>query len=1385
MKKIIKYSSIVLISSIISGTAIGTGIILSNQKSQNNQNIELNNVQTMNIASGLSNDDVTSDFKNSLNSNVTFNSIDPNNQFINIHNPKANENFELRAQMVYNQNTYKRNFVSNITNHYSPTKLSSFEINNNKNDLYNIIWNTFLSVYPNKIDYKMNTNYDAYNETYETWLNIPFNKINIDNFTNIQEYINKNKTDSRFWFNNSNSQYQYKINSTSIDIFANIETIFNIGEGSTEDFIRGNRYTFEPSYVNPETRQYSWWSFSDRNNFNPNSNDNKTNNIFSNNIVEIQNQFNSIYNNIFTSSTKLIKNKKFTLNTKSFITNNQLGDSNDKYLGNKIYNDVKINNNDTSVAFRVYDNSTQNFQDDKFDKYFNTTIYEYPKDVLKEPDGAKIGNFDTRNMLSQLNIDLSELINIDSNATDNETTNDGKVWTSAPKIQFGWNLDLLNSIKEAKTIGNIVYKIYQNFDKIYHFNGNQELAKNVNKLLNDIYFGKIGLNRINEYLDQLQKSNGTAMAYIANNNNNNPADYIVNAAKYGWNFGIANNNGNISFINTYSGKTNNKWNELFDMSIIYNYVLPQIFQNDIYVDYTSTGSNVVNTVKIYDGNTCSWQPIYINDYGYQAEHLDNNVNVNIKNIYMKTVDNVLVAGIGSSNNSLNLNNVYNIATNSQLNSNIVSEQDNMNFNAKNELVFNFKYNTQFKNNNLGNNSINTIDKNKSLTSFNSTVSYIVGAWGFEDTKLSQEKIRKDALLALPDDVRNEWKIDENINNNDYLDGISPAQAVQDIGIGVNGNVSEEIINNHPQLKTYYDIAMKYSYYKYFAEGVSQIPSNSDLTYYEAKVKYYEYAYELDKLGYFYKTISFYKPIEYYIAPNKWEEYQNDDTFIENGTQNILGTTYYNYIVKFNANYKPIDKENISKYIQISDVKSQIDEEATISEYNSQIEAINKSIMDSQVEIQLLKKQIVGLDSEIDYINSQMEILFNEYLNNNPELKAQYESVVESTDKNINEQIDIFEKAYNDFDSIDDYIGSGLKQYLNKTFEYDGYLDNLLNVYKNKLTSLNSLFKTTGISDYILNQVTSLIDNVKGKNNLLKDDLNNELTNLNNLNRQNLELKRNIENINKLNYVDRLNISFNLEQMFKDTNNPWYKSRYYFCDESMFANFFYYYDSNDLGKILDQLILEKTSIVTHLGFDENLSFKFKDNFTNESEQKIWYESGYGSAWSQTYNMSYDEINNKLFININNINATIINSRNQMSDDVDRVKKQIDSINKKITSNSNLFNNNVNDINSYLLLLDNKTNDLNNINSENVIPVINQINNNISDIQNAIDNYNDFVVSKSKWNAGVMAGIIIGSILGVGLLIGLIIYLSSLRRNKTKPIPKADKIALDKALAAQNK
>ena len=277
-----KTFKLLLIGTIFSATTIATGVVLKNHKLIEIN--ELNNkVQNLNLSTIKSNEDITSDFKNSLNSNVTFNSIDPNNQFINLHNPKANENFELRAQMVYNQNTYKRNFVSNITNHYSPTKLSSFEINNTKNDLYNIIWNTFLSVYPNKIDYKMNTNYVINNnngKTYETWLNIPFNKINIDNFANIQEYINKNKTDSRFWFNNSNSQYQYKINSTSIDVFANIETIFNVG-GGIEDFERGNRYTFEPSYVNPETRQYSWWSFGDRKNAGSSSNDDKTNNIFS------------------------------------------------------------------------------------------------------------------------------------------------------------------------------------------------------------------------------------------------------------------------------------------------------------------------------------------------------------------------------------------------------------------------------------------------------------------------------------------------------------------------------------------------------------------------------------------------------------------------------------------------------------------------------------------------------------------------------------------------------------------------------------------------------------------------------------------------------------------------------------------------------------------------------------------------------------------------------------------------------------------------------------------------------------------------------------------------------------------------------------------------
>lgn len=1375
-----KTFNLLLIGTIFSAATIATGVVLKNKKSIEIN--ELNNkVQNLNLSTSKSNEDITSDFKNSLNSNVTFNSIDPNNQFINLHNPKANENFELRAQIVYNQNTYKRNFVSNITNHYSPTKLSSFEINNTKNDLYNIIWNTFLSVYPNKIDYKMNTNYVIDNnngKTYETWLNIPFNKINIDNFANIQEYINKNKTDSRFWFNNSNSQYQYKINSTSIDVFANIETIFNVG-GGIEDFERGNRYTFEPSYVNPETRQYSWWSFGDRKNAGSSSNDDKTNNIFSNNIVEIQNQFNNIYNNIFTSSTKLIENEKFTLNTKSFITNNQLGNSNDKYLGNKIYNDVKINNNDTSVAFRVYDNSTQNFQDHNFDKYFNTTIYQYPNDIKKEPDGAKIGNFDTRNMLSQIQIFLNELINIDANNTSDETNN-GKVWTTAPKIKFGWNLDLLNNIYEAKRIADVVYKIYQNFDTIYNFNGNQELAKNVNKLLNDIYFGKIGLERINQYLDQLQNSNGTAMAYIASDNKNNTADYIVNAAKYGWNFGIANNNGTISFIDSITGKNNDKWNEIFDMNIIYNYVLPQIFQNNIYVDYTSTGSNVVNTVKIYDGSTCSWEEFYINDYGSQVENLNNNVDVNIKNIYMKTIDNVLIAGQGSNNKTLNLNNIYNIATNEKLNSYIGDVQTNIKFNARNELVFNFKYNSQFLNSNTGNNTIDVIDKKKTIANFSGTVSSILGAWGdYGSAIISQDEIRKQVLLNLPDNVKNEWNnINENTNSS-ILNIISPFQLVQDTTL--ENFVPSEIVNNHADLKNYNDLLTKYSKYMSIATGASRPQGN--MTYEEARQLYYDYSYQLDNLGYFYKTISFYKPLEYYIAPDKWQEYESNGTFISNGTQQYAGSTYYNYIVKLSANYKPIDKDNLAKYVTISSIKSEVAEEATLNEYMNQLETVNKSLIDSQVKIQLLKKKIIGLDSEIEYINSQTEILFNQYLNDNPELKAQYESLVESTDKNINEQIDIFEKAYNDFDSIDDYVGSGVKQYLNKTFKYDEYLDNLLNVYKTKLASLNSLFESTAIGEYILNQVTSMINNVKSSIETIKNELNTELDNLYTISYPSYDIEIKMKKFNELNYVDKFNISFNLEQMYKDTNNPWYKSRYYLCDQQKLANFFYYYDMNNFGKKLDQIIFDATNIVTHLGFDDNLNFKFADSIVTESNEKEWCEYAFSDI-SQIYKMIYDETVNRIFININCINRTILKTKNQMNDDINRVKKEIDSINKKIVSNNNLFHNNANDIRSYLLLLDNKTNDLNNINVDNVIPIINQTNNNISDIQNAINNYNDFQVSKWKWNSGVMAGIIIGSIVGVGLLIGLVIYLSSLKRHKTKPIPKADKIALDKALEEQN-
>ena len=99
----------------------------------------------------------------------------------------------------------------------------------------------------------------------------------------------------------------------------------------------------------------------------------------------------------------------------------------------------------------------------------------------------------------------------------------------------------------------------------------------------------------------------------------------------------------------------------------YQYVIPQLFKNDIYCTYKVNGLNnqYINEVKVYDGNSKSFSPIEILN-GIVDTNVNSNFNltVDLKDFVMKDQKNnnqVVSKWDDRNNDTLNAKNIYDIA----------------------------------------------------------------------------------------------------------------------------------------------------------------------------------------------------------------------------------------------------------------------------------------------------------------------------------------------------------------------------------------------------------------------------------------------------------------------------------------------------------------------------------------------------------------------------------------------------------------------------------------------------------------------------------------------------------------------------------------------------
>ena len=324
------------------------------------------------------------------------------------------------------------------------------------------------------------------------------------------------------------------------------------------------------------------------------------------------------------------------------------------------------------AQFRLFDNSMTDFQANgmakrrSFDDWYKSNYWDY--DFNLNVDNV-LGHRNTINKVENIYLDFSKLLTIDTNST-----SDYNVVDSSPIISFGLNLPLLSALREASNLALLVRSLYKHWSSIK----SSAYFDLFSRLVNDIYNQKIGIKKAWEYIQNIKNAipSKYPVDQISNDSSNtstsNQAGYAKVLDDYNWSI---NTKSNINIDNL--GWTIEKIvNDMSYWTLPYQYIIPQLFKNDIYVSYkiNKINSEYTNDFKIYDGKTKTFNIINIfNGTVNNGNNTNNklpsnlsssNMTISLKDFVMKDPlnNNSIISKIDdANNNTLTAENIYNIS----------------------------------------------------------------------------------------------------------------------------------------------------------------------------------------------------------------------------------------------------------------------------------------------------------------------------------------------------------------------------------------------------------------------------------------------------------------------------------------------------------------------------------------------------------------------------------------------------------------------------------------------------------------------------------------------------------------------------------------------------
>ena len=515
------------------------------------------------------------------------------------------------------------------------------------------------------------------------------------------------------------------------------------------------------------------------------------------------------------------------------------------------------------AKFKLFDNSILHFQNGSarnrsFNNWYQNNYWDYSWKKSGEVDNQNLGNQNTTNKLENIYVDLSKLITIDSSKTTNYATDTNDFWkTTTPQITFGWNTELFSAFKEVSLLASYARNIYNDWSKIIASNLPKDIAPNITRLMEDIYNQKVGTTEALAYFSRLRRD------YRDYNYQSSTkfADYKTVLVKNNWALDYSSFNEGLGIANIA--------NTMTKRAFVYDYILPQIFKNDIYADYQIEGNNTwitdKSSTKLYDGATKTWIPIKMIDYQVASKKLDNNVSMYLKNFYMQDPNTqTIIAGKNNvtNNNTLNATNIANIAKTSK-NHKITTSGDSM--------KITWKWNPHL----TKVDAITTGSKSRALETPWYFVSQALDWKSYPIEKRTWNELTT-KILKLPKATA----IDEGTSFS-YVNNLSTSQW-----------------SSYPELLKSSELNTKF-------RNMNTTQNKNTKAYYDARRA-------LNDLGYIYLTVDSEIPLNYYLSDAEYKRLQQDNTFIPNGKTG----NYYKYFVKYSFKAKPLKLDNLINYLDV-------------------------------------------------------------------------------------------------------------------------------------------------------------------------------------------------------------------------------------------------------------------------------------------------------------------------------------------------------------------------------------------------------------------------------------------------------------------------------------